>query len=60
MEAQQACKALEEGMARLRAKVDYRGIELLLQEQKLQAAEERAEAEARKAAEQAAAIKAAG
>jgi hypothetical protein len=48
----QAHQASEEEVARLKDKLSQRSIELLLLEQKVQAAEERAAAQAQKAAEQ--------
>lgn len=49
----QARQGSDEEVARLKGKLSQRSIELLLLEQKVQAAEERAEAQAHKAAEQA-------
>jgi hypothetical protein len=48
----QAHHASDEEVARLKDKLSRRSLELLLLEQKAQAAEERAEAQAQKAAEQ--------
>lgn len=49
----QARQAHEDEAARLKAKLSQRSIELMLLEQKVQAADERTEAQAQKAAQQA-------
>lgn len=49
--AQQARCALEDELSRIKSKLSQRSIEMLMQEQKVQAAEELAEANGRKAAE---------
>lgn len=47
----QAQHALEDELTRIKSKLSQRSIEMLMQEQKVQAAEELAEANAQKAAE---------
>jgi hypothetical protein len=49
--AQQARCALEDELTRIKSKLSQRSIEMLMQEQKVQAAEELAEANGKKAAE---------